>query len=491
MKVAFITSGQENLGVEYLSSSVRRAGHEVRLFFDPQTFGGGIFLRIELLRMAFDLQNKIAAGVIDWRPDIIGFSCMTHNYDWSLQVARKIKEHAGAPPIIFGGIHPTSVPESVLSQDCVDMVAVGESETSFVKLVDSLGTTAPSPDVKGIQFKREGRIFRNKPSPLIQDLDSLPFPDKKIFHDKVPGFLELDSYSIMAGRGCPFSCTYCCNDILHRLYRGQSILRKRSVSNVIEELRLAKERFAFPEVFFQDDVFPSDLTWLEEFSERYRKEIGIPFQMIYHFKFTSEAHIRLLRAAGCYHIAFGVQSVSERVRREICNRFYTNEEAREAIRICRGNGIIVKLEHMFGFPTETADDLEEAVEFYRDVSPDLIYTYWLVYYPATSIVEKGRRAGLLSEADIGDIVAGRRAFYHRGTSIRDRKLLMTYQLLFDLVPLLPRKIHQWLASHRGLLKLLPRGYISHFFLVLLADFKTRQSIFSRYLRLMLSRKNVP
>lgn len=491
MKVALITTGQENLGVEYLSSSIKRRGHEVRLFFDPQTFGGGIFLKIDFLKRVFDLQDKIVAKVLEWQPDIIGFSCMTHNYYWSLQVARRIKEHTSTIPIIFGGIHPTSVPEEALSHSCVDMVAVGEGEASFAELIDNLENKTLLPDVKGIYFKINGEIVQNPPYPPIQDLDSLPYPDKNLFYDKVPSFLEIDSYSIMASRGCPFSCTYCCNDILHKLYKGHNILRRRSVDNVIEELRLAKGKFNFPEVFFQDDVFPYDLAWLEEFSERYKKEINIPFQMIYHFKFTSEEHIRLLKSAGCYHIAFGVQSVSERIRREVCNRFYSNDEARGAINICKRNGIIVKVEHILGFPFETKDDLEEAAEFYRELSPDLIYTYWLVYYPGTSIVQKGKEAGLLSEEDLKDIVGGRRAFYHKGTSIKDRKLLLTYQLLFDLVPLLPQKLHKWLTSRRAFLKLIPKGYISHFFLILMAGFKTKKPIFSRYMRLMLSRKNVP
>ena len=79
MKIAFVASGHENLGVEYLMAVCAQKGHDVKLYFDPQTFGGGLFFKIDFLREKFDLSDKIVANVIEYRPDIVAFSCMTHD----------------------------------------------------------------------------------------------------------------------------------------------------------------------------------------------------------------------------------------------------------------------------------------------------------------------------------------------------------------------------------------------------------------------------
>jgi len=296
MKIALVTSGQENLGVEYLLAVLKKNGHDARLFFDPQTFGGGLFFRNNYLRHKFDLSTKIVTNIIEYQPDIIGFSCMTHNYRWSITIAQKIKKVKDIP-IIFGGIHPTSVPEFVLSNACVDMVAVGEGERSFLKLLENLREQKDATDVPGIYFKKNGQVVKNRPYPLIEDLNSLPFPAKHLFYDKISAYQYL--YSIMTSRGCPFSCSYCCNDLLTNLYEGKYQIRRRSVDNVLQELKWAKDTFNLREIFFIDEVFAFETTWLKEFTARYKDEIGLPFYAYYHFKFATEERIKLLKEAGC------------------------------------------------------------------------------------------------------------------------------------------------------------------------------------------------
>ena len=154
MKMAFITSGQESLGVEALSAYLKRNNHQVRLFFDPQTFGGSIFLRVNFLKNFLDLKEKIVSQVIEWQPDLIGFSCMVHNYQWSLDIAREIKKREPNLPIIFGGIQPTSIADEVLGNDCVDFVAIGEAELSLTSLLENMENGIDRTDIKGIYFKK-------------------------------------------------------------------------------------------------------------------------------------------------------------------------------------------------------------------------------------------------------------------------------------------------------------------------------------------------
>ena len=468
MKVALITSGQEGFGVEYLSAVAKEAGHDVRLFFDPQVFGGGIFFRIDYLMKKFDLKDTVVREVLAWGPDIVGFSVMNHNYLWGLDVAGMIKARQPELPVIFGGIHPTSVPDTVIANDCVDMVAIGESERSFVELLGRMELGESPTDIAGIHFKRNGEVIKNPPGTLVQELDTLPFPDKALFYDKVPAFKDYP-YVIMASRGCPFNCTFCCNSLLRGLYKGQKYLRRRSVDNVIEELKFAKEKYDIPEVYFIDELFPSDAEWLEEFVEKYTLEIGLPFQAFYHFKMSNERNIALLKKAGCYQVELGLQSASERVRRDICNRRYSNDEVREAMSLLKRYDIDVIMDVIFALPTETEEELEGAISLYQEIRPGLIYVLWLTYFPGTAIIEKGIEEGLVTQDIIDRMIEGRGSYYHAGTAVHNRKTFQRYQLLLDLIPLIPKKTHQWLVEHDWALSLIPKGFIFHFFLNFLAS----------------------
>lgn len=488
MKVALVSSGYENLGVEYLSAALKKDGHEVRFFFDPQTFGGGIFLRIDALNRRSRVGDRIVEQIATWRPDIVGFSCMTHNYRWSLGIARRVKRRLAAP-VIFGGIHPTSIPATVLANDCVDMVAIGESEESFCRLLGDLPANMGRADIAGIHFKRGDRIVANPPAPLPARLDDLALPDKEMYFAKMPAFRRID-YSIMASRGCPYSCSYCCNDILKGLYES-AIRRTRSVESVIAELRHAKQRYGVPRVFFYDEVFPFNRRWLEEFAARYKSEIGLPFKIYFHFKLADDRRVGLLREAGCDYIIFGMQSASERIRADVCNRHYTNDEVRRAVAVCKAHGIQIEIDHILGLPFETDREYGEAVDFYRELRPDVIYSYWLTYYPGTSIVALARKAGLLPEDAEQRINEGAESFYHKGTFVADRRKLLVYELLFDLVPLLPRRLHARVSGWKRLLRVAPKGYLVHFTLLLLASLRLRRNLFANNLRLTFSRKHVP
>jgi anaerobic magnesium-protoporphyrin IX monomethyl ester cyclase len=489
LKVALVTSGHENLGVEYLSACLKEKGHQVQLFFDPQTFSGGLFLKVSPLQKRFSLQDAVVRKVMAWEPDIIGFSCMTHNYQWAIQVAQKIKQQGSQIPIIFGGIHPTCTPETVLSNSCVDMVAIGEAEKSFPELLDNLANKIMTTEVKGIWFKKNGDIITNPPYPITDNLDSLPMPDKKIFYAKMPVFAKT-KYATMASRGCHFSCTYCCNNVLKKIYKGFQLRRIRSVNNVINELLIAKANYNFPYIHFYDEIFPSDHEWLEEFSEKYQQVIKLPFIISYHFNLIKEDKLRLLKEAGLFHIAFGLQSASEKIRREVCHRFHSNEDVKKAANLCKKYAIDFHIDHIFGLPYETEEDLKLAVDLYRETAPNVVFSYWLTYLPGTEIIEIAKEAGLIAETDIKFWEDGGKTFHDQGR-YKYKKSFKQYELLFDLIPLLPGKLHKRLEKNKFLLKILPKNYFTHFFLTFLSGLKFQRPIYFDRIKYLLSKKYVP
>ena len=142
-------------------------------------------------------------------------------------------------------------------------------------------------------------------------------------------------------------------------------------------------------------------------------------------------------------------------------------------------------------PFETLDEQEEAVVFYRELQPDIIFTYWLTYYPETSIIQKGLDAGLLQESDLANISEGRGSYYQVGTAIQDRPALLVYQTLLDLIPLLPAGLHRWVSEQRWLRRVMPRGYLIHAGLLFLAGIKLGRNEYIKYIQVAFSKKNVP
>lgn len=487
MRVALISSGQENLGVEYLSACLKRKGHEVELFFDPQTYGGGMLFKVAWLQDKLDLKKALVAKAVAWNPDIIGISCMTHSYRWSLEVAEMIKEARPNLPIIFGGIHPTIMPEAVITNDCVDMVAVGEAEESFCELLDCLDTDNFSPSIKGIWFKINQRVIANPIYPPAK-LDLLPMPDKGIYYEKIPIFQR--RYVTMASRGCPFHCSYCCNTVTRRLYKDYKPRRVRGVSNLIEELLFARQHYQVDFIHFHDEVFPFELKWLTEFAEPYAKFINLPFLIHTHFNLLQESHLKLLKKAGLFYIAFGLQSASERIRKEVCHRHQSNESVKKAAKLCKKYDIDFSIDHIFGLPGETEMELQEAVELYRETAPSLVFSNWLTYFPKTPIIEIARQAGLLTAKEVAALEDGSGKTLHECGNFADKKNLLHYEFLFDLIPLVSEKLHRTLEKSL-LVKFLPKNSYTHFFLTFLSGLKLKKPIFLERINYIICEKNVP
>jgi radical SAM superfamily enzyme YgiQ (UPF0313 family) len=308
-----------------------------------------------------------------------------------------------------------------------------------------------------------GEVARNPVRPPIADIDSLPFPDKSIFIEKVPVYGEI--YYALTSRGCPYSCTYCCNNLINKTYGVKNYLRKRSVGNVIEELIQAKSKYPFKMVFFVDDDFVSDRRWLTEFLALYKKEIGTIFRCIGSARHVDYDMASMLADAGCKRIQLGVQTWNEELRRKVCHRYETNEQIIRACRAVKRAGIYLDVDHIFGLPLHEESDYIEAVRQYSRVRPDHINCFWMRYYPGTEIIELARSHNLLTEEDVEAIEEGVERDYFKGGSVKDIEPLARIQALFTLIPflkpgaierLLERGWYKWLLKSFLVFLVVPR-----------------------------------
>ncbi len=251
MKITFVHIGREHLGIEYLSSILKIAGHEVSLAYDPGLFGpeDNVFY-IPFLEKKFDQKKSVLSVIENASPDLVAFTVYSSTYNWACDIAREIKQKMNVKTV-FGGIHATLVPETVIQNEYIDFVVVGEGFHALPELAEAISLNSGVSGIDNLWFKKNNTIIRNRPRPPVSDLDALPFPDKSLFEKNVN---YEDDYMIITSLGCAFSCSYCCESFLNRLYRHK-FFRRRSVESVMEELITMKRRYNFKEVMFNDALF--------------------------------------------------------------------------------------------------------------------------------------------------------------------------------------------------------------------------------------------
>jgi len=440
MKILFVHLGREHLGIEYLSALLRREGHETSLAVDIGLFGqnDNIFYAPKLERL-FSMSGSILEKFKRFNPDVVFFSAYSTTFKWCIRIAEEMKK-ARDVPTLLGGIHPTLAPEYALSGTPMDYAFRGEAESVIVRLAERLGSGASPDDIPGVIYRDKGEVRFNPPAPLVENLDSLPFPDKQLFAHSIN---IRDDYMTLTSRGCPFQCAYCCEHIMKGMYDAGKYLRLRSVDNLMDELGRMKSEYKYTEVFFCSPVFPGDREWVAEFSRRYRREIGVPFWCFAHTEFVDAEYARLLREAGCWMIEFGVQTLNESLRRDVIRRKETNERIARAFRDCDAAGLPYDVDNIFYLPGEQESDYELAVRFYAGFKHlHRVKIFNLTLFPGTAMTETALERGLIDAAGLEAIKQGETGDYFHMAALSSPVpgwKIRAYGNLLRLLPLLPGK----------------------------------------------------
>jgi len=367
-------------GIAYLSANLKAHGHQTGVL--DLTWGRGV-------RPA-----QVERAIDEFKPDLVAVSAMSVDYPLALEVARHVKAH-GDRPVLFGGMHATVAPESVIAEDAVDMLCVGEGEEALADLCDRWDAGRDFLDTPNFWFKRDGEITRNAPRPLTQDLDSLPFPDRDLFDfDRYLTALN-GQLAILATRGCPYGCTYCANNYLRRLYRGQKYVRSRSVDNVLGEIAECVGRYRVRAIDFMDDVFIANQRWILAFCEEYARRIHLPFRCGARVEYVNDEVCAALRQAGCTWLFLGLEAGDPTIRHQVMHRNYSDEQVVEAFRIARAHGLKVASFNMIGLPHETLATMWRTVQLNKAVRPDDLRVSIFQPYHGTEIRDLCIAEGLI------------------------------------------------------------------------------------------------
>jgi radical SAM superfamily enzyme YgiQ (UPF0313 family) len=404
MKIALISVDEPIYanGIRSISSYLKENGHGTRLIFLPYGSVHGIKPRMYPSRVL----NELMAIVKDSR--LIGISSMTLAAGRAIQVIGHLRSLD--IPLVWGGIHPTTCPEECIEH--VGAVCVGEGERAMLELAEALEKGERN-DIKNFWFKREGKIIKNEVRPYIEDLDRLPFADYDFSDQYV-----LDNgkivrmherflnrwFLIHTSRGCPYTCTYCCNRFVRDLYRNvgeTKHLRTRSIKNVIDELAQAKQKFrSLNNVWFTDDeFFARPFQELETFRNAYKSEINLPFQCYVNPNTLSETKLNLFVDAGLRKIEMGIQSGSEHINFRVYKRFTDNETIVKAAKIlnkCRWQIEAPNYQFIIANPYEKEGDVLQTIELVSELSqPYNLETFGLALFPGVELFEMARKDGVV------------------------------------------------------------------------------------------------
>ncbi|MCW5906389.1 MAG: B12-binding domain-containing radical SAM protein [Chitinophagales bacterium] len=441
LNVTFVGIGTEQLGISQISAIAKRDGHNVGIAFSASLFHDRFNLEIPSIAPYFDDTHNVIQAIRDQKPDVISFGALTSTYQWMLAIAQKAKEINPNTKTVFGGVHPSAVPHLVIARPQVDFVVVGEGDEAFPAILNAVAKNDYTQPIFNTRFKNsEGRVISGLQKGFLQHLDSLPFYDKELWEEHV----RLgDLYLTMASRGCPYRCTFCFNNFFAKLPEEKSgkYVRLRSVDHVIAELKIAKRRYKIHKVDFQDDVFATSKKWLEEFSWKYRKEIGIPYNILTHPRYMDEDIARWLKESGCEWIQMGVQSMDEGFKKDSLMRYERSEDVEAALNMMRKYGMYAKVDHMFGLPDEPISAQENARILYATTHPKRIQTFWTCYLPGTQMMREAEENGTITAEQVRKINEGEDFYFFRNTeNVKDKQLMdkyKAYEVIFRLMPTLP------------------------------------------------------
>jgi len=370
------------LGILYVAAMLEENGVEVSVLDQPAK--------------GFTIDETV-----DWiekeDPDILGFATYSVSGRTAALTSKKIKEKNPNIIIVFGNYYATFNPERILKKyPQVDIIVRGEGENTAVELVDCLKNNGDLKRVSGITFRNNEKIVSTPNRPLIKNLDSLPFPDRKLidveYHSIIAGANVAPKRftSIASSRGCVFRCRFCsCTQFANNIWRP------RSVKNTMEELHfLASE--GYRQFIFIDDSFTLNPKRVIELCRAMQKE-RIEMDWICEGRVDNCSYevLHEMAEAGCKILFFGIESANQRILNYF-NKRITPEQSRNAVKTARKAGIdVIVGSFILGAPDETRREIQNTLDFAKKIPIDIPQFNILGIYPGTDIWDELELKGLL------------------------------------------------------------------------------------------------
>lgn len=360
------------LGLAYIGSALMNEGHRV----------SAIDFNVSGLNL-----RRVENIVKFEQPDLVGISAMTETYDNALAIARKVKELAPETVVVFGGAHPTILPEEVLAEDAVDYVVVGDGERTIVELVAAIQGEGPAlADIPGLAYTDGSQAHVNERRTL-QHPDDLPLPARGLF----PIEFYQDKFNVLTATGsCPYRCPFCS---AAAIWEGRR--NARSPKAVVDEIRMLQREYGADYIFFTDDIFTLNRKWVRELlAELKTLEWPTNWGCATRADLVDAELLAEMAEAGCQGIQYGVESGSQQILDTV--KHIKKEQVLAAVEAGVGVGLDIVCSFMVPFPEDTPETLRETTEFMAEVvkAGSKLYLNCTCPFPGTYFYEHAEELGI-------------------------------------------------------------------------------------------------
>jgi anaerobic magnesium-protoporphyrin IX monomethyl ester cyclase len=380
-----------NLGLSSIWAFLKSRGHEVQ----------GL-----VLSARFPEENRaiLAKWLAKIQPSIVGLSTVSATFPYAERCSREIRQLAPSAKIVLGGTHATLNPEEATA-GAFDVICIGEGEYPLAELADAISKETKIPPIANLWIRRDNGLWdKTPPRDFMQDLDVLPMANLDAWQEfMVENWLDVqDQYVVLLGRGCPFLCSFCCNHVLRKVTSGKYV-RFRSPNNILAEVASIKNRYPDIErLYFEVETIGADEQWLanlcsllREFNNSVKRPLLYRANMRIQPGQNWDKIFSLMREANFDRLNMGVESGSERIRKEVMHRHYLNQDVIKAAAAARRHGLRIRFNNIVGLPGETYADHLDTVRLNQMCRPDEYNCVIFEPYFGTELYKVCKNMGIL------------------------------------------------------------------------------------------------
>ena len=362
------------LNLAYIAALAEKLGHTVKI----------IDAEAENISL-----EKVTKEIETFKPDIIGMTATTPFFHIVVEHAKAFKQRFSNIPIVIGGAHITILQEKDFSA-CFDYAFIGEAEESWVKFLNHYEQGQDISDIKGIVYRKDGKVISTGVSDSVKDINSIPYPARHLLSREKYNIGTLrgrkNFTTIMTTRGCPFQCIFCSTKVF-----GNQV-RRRSVDSVIDEIKSVISNFDIRHFTFLDDTLTLDRNYILEICQAIKREnLKITFDGSTRANLIDEELVEIMANSGLIRISFGLETVDPEIRK-IIKKEVPLASYEKANRITNKYGIETLNSVMLGLPGETVETVNKTLSFLRQAREIQQANFSIATpYPGTELYEMAKR----------------------------------------------------------------------------------------------------
>lgn len=372
------------IGLLSISSKLSREGYNIRI----------IDQRLD------NNWEKTLISSLKLNPICVGITCMTgRQIESALKASQIVKKNSNCP-VVWGGVHASILPYQTIQNKFIDILVLKEGEITFYELIKVLEKNKNFSKIKGLVYKKDGKINVNPEREFIKCLDLIPeLPYHLVDVDKYSSMhIEGKSIDFVSSRGCPNKCSFCYN-----LRFNKQRWRTMSAKETIKRVKYLVEKYGIKTIYFQDDNFFVDLERVRDILKGIIKEklnikwgtLGLRVDTVTRM---DDEFLKLMYDSGCINVDIGAESGSDRILKLIDKQIKIEDLLKVNRRLAK-YPFIVKYTFIIGFPGETEEENMQTVKIAQKLvkeNPNA-YTPMAVYvpYPGTNMYDTALKLGFI------------------------------------------------------------------------------------------------